>query len=340
MVPSKAVAGSDSGEERVMSTAEVVGVGNAIVDVIGQVGDEFISEHNLNRGSMTLIDEPRAEELTGLMPEGLKESGGSAANTMVGVASFGTSAAYIGKVRNDELGAAFIDDIRKAGLAFDSTPATDGPATARCLIQVTPDGQRTMNTFLGASSMLTTADIDEQLVANAKVLYCEGYLWDLEEAKAAIRSAMDIARANGVTASLTLSDPFAVDRHRNEWLDLISDKVDLLFGNSDEVESLLGTDDHDQIVSKLRAMTQTACITLGREGSMIITADEVLQIPVVEVDKRVDTTGAGDLYASGVLAGLAQGKSLFDAGLMGSCAAAEVISHIGARPLQKLATLC
>lgn len=323
-----------------MSTAEVVGVGNAIVDVIGQVGDEFISEHNLNRGSMTLIDEPRAEELTGLMPDGLKESGGSAANTMVGVASFGTSAAYIGKVRNDALGAAFIEDIRKAGLTFDSTPATDGPATARCLIQVTPDGQRTMNTFLGASSMLTTDDIDEQLVANAKVLYCEGYLWDLEEAKAAIRSAMDIARANSVTASLTLSDPFAVDRHRDEWLDLISDKVDLLFGNSDEVESLLGTDDHDQIVSKLRAMTQTACITQGREGSMIVTADDVLQIPVVEVDKRVDTTGAGDLYAAGVLAGLAQGKGLLDAGLMGSCAAAEVISHIGARPLQALAKLC
>lgn len=188
--------------------------------------------------------------------------------------------------------------------------------------------------------MLTTNDIDEQLVANAKVLYCEGYLWDLEEAKAAIRSAMDIARANSVTASLTLSDPFAVDRHRDEWLDLISDKVDLLFGNSDEVESLLGTDDHDQIVSKLRAMTQTACITQGREGSMIVTADDVLQIPVVEVDKRVDTTGAGDLYAAGVLAGLAQGKGLLDAGLMGSCAAAEVISHIGARPLQALAKLC
>lgn len=340
MVPSRAVTETDSAKERVMSSAEVVGVGNAIVDVIGQVGDEFIAEHDLNRGSMTLIDEPRAEELTALMPEGLKESGGSAANTMVGVASFGQSAAYIGKVRNDDLGDAFITDIRKAGVAFDSAQATSGPATARCLIQVTPDGQRTMNTFLGASSVLTTADIDEQLVANAAVLYCEGYLWDLEEAKTAIRHAMDIARANDVTASLTLSDPFAVDRHRDEWLDLIADKVDLLFGNHDEVVSLLGVDDHDQIVEKLRSMTETSCVTLGKEGSMIITADEVLEIPVVEVDERVDTTGAGDLYAAGVLAGLAKGASLEQAGLMGSCAAAEIITHIGARPLQRLEGLC
>lgn len=323
-----------------MSTASVVGVGNAIVDVIGQVDDEFIAEHDLNRGSMTLIDEPRAEALTALMPDGLKESGGSAANTMVGVASFGQTSAYIGKVRDDALGAAFIDDIRNAGVAFNTSPASGGPATARCLIQVTPDGQRTMNTFLGASSMLTTSDIDEQLVANAKILYCEGYLWDLEEAKASIRHAMDIARSNGVTASLTLSDPFAVDRHRDEWLDLISDKVDLLFGNNDEVESLLGTDNRDDIVAKLRGLTEVACITQGREGSIIVTADDVLQIPVVEVDKRVDTTGAGDLYAAGVMAGIAQGKSLFDAGQMGSCAAAEVISHIGARPLQALASLC
>ena len=323
-----------------MSTAEVVGVGNAIVDVIGQVDEDFISTHDLNRGSMTLIDEPRAEELTEFMPEGLKESGGSAANTMVGVASFGRSSAYIGKVRDDALGAAFIEDIRKAGVGFDVTPASDGPATARCLIQVTPDGQRTMNTFLGASSVLTTADIDEALVAGAKVLYCEGYLWDLEEAKAAIRHAMDIARANSVTASLTLSDPFAVDRHRGEWLTLIADKVDLLFGNTDEVESLLGTDNIDKIVTDLRAMTETACVTKGREGSIIVTADEVIEIPVVEVDKRVDTTGAGDLYAAGVLAGLAAGRSLADAGQMGSCAAAEIITHIGARPLQSLSTFC
>jgi len=323
-----------------MSSAKVVGVGNAIVDVIGQVGDEFIAEHNLNRGAMTLIDEPRAEELTALMPDGLKASGGSAANTMVGVASFGEPSAYMGKVLDDELGASFVTDIRAAGVAFDVTAAASGPATGRCLIQVTPDGQRTMNTFLGASSVLTIADIDEELVANAAVLYCEGYLWDLEEAKAAIRHAMDIARANKVTASLTLSDTFCVDRHREEWLDLTADKVDLLFGNHDEVVSLLGVDDHDQIVAKLRELTKTSCVTLGREGSMIVTADEVLKVPVVEVEKRVDTTGAGDLYAAGVLAGLAQGRSLADAGLMGSCAAAEIISHIGARPLEKLSDLC
>jgi sugar/nucleoside kinase (ribokinase family) len=208
------------------------------------------------------------------------------------------------------------------------------------MIQVTPDGQRTMNTFLGASSVLTVADIDESLVAGAKLLYCEGYLWDLDEAKQAIRHAMDIAAANGVTASLTLSDPFAVDRHRDEWLALIADRVDLLFGNRDEVYSLLGTDREADIISSMREMTQTACITKGAEGSMIITPTEVIEIPVVEVLKRVDTTGAGDLYASGVLAGIAQGFSLDVAGRMGSCAAAEVITHIGARPLEALTTLC
>jgi len=310
------------------------------VDVIGQVDDAFIEAHDLNRGSMTLIDEPRAEQLTGLMDDTLKESGGSAANTMVGVASFGRSAAYMGKVRDDELGQVFIDDIRKAGLHFDVAPAAAGPATARCLIQVTPDGQRTMNTFLGASSALTMADIDESLVASAQVLYCEGYLWDLDEAKQAIRHAMGIARDNGVTASFTLSDPFAVDRHRAEWLDLIADRVDLLFGNEDEVQSLLGTESLDQAVPRLRELAKTVCVTQGRNGSSIITADDVLTIPVVEVKKRVDTTGAGDLYAAGVLAGLAAGADLTTAGEMGSCAAAEIITHIGARPLKALSEFC
>ena len=321
-------------------SAEIVGVGNAIVDVIGQVDDEFIEAHDLNRGSMTLIEEPRAEELTGLMENTQKASGGSAANTIVGVASFGRSAAYLGKVRNDELGQVFTDDLRKAGVHYDVTPADAGPATARCLIQVTPDGQRTMNTFLGASSVLTTADIDEELVASAKALYCEGYLWDLEEAKQAISDAMGIARDNGVTASFTLSDSFAVDRHREEWLGLIADRVDLLFGNLDEVHSLLGTESFDQAVPKLRELSETVCVTKGLQGSAIITPDDVITIPVVEVEKRVDTTGAGDLYASGVLAGLAAGADLATAGQMGSCAAAEIITHIGARPLQQLSEFC
>ena len=323
-----------------MSTAEVVGVGNAIVDVIGQVPDSFITDHDLNLGSMTLVDEARSAQLTELMPDGLKESGGSAANTMVGVASFGRTAAYIGKIFGDDLGEVFVRDIREAGVGFDIDAAGSGPGTGRCLIQVTPDGQRTMNTFLGASSMLTTKDISESVVAQAKVLYCEGYLWDLEEAKQAIRLAMDIAQANGVTSSLTLSDPFAVDRHREEWLDLIADRVTLLFGNQDELVSLLGTEDQAALISGVRELTETACITQGRQGSIIVTRDEVLEIPVVEVEKRVDTTGAGDLYAAGVLAGLAAGAPLDVAGRMGSCAAAEVISHIGARPLQPLDTFC
>jgi len=319
---------------------EVVGVGNAIVDVIGQVDDAFIEAHDLNRGSMTLIDEPRAEELTELMADTLKESGGSAANTMVGVASFGRSSAYLGKVRNDALGEVFADDLRAAGVHYDVSPATSGPATARCLIQVTPDGQRTMNTFLGASSVLTVDDIDEDLVAGAKLLYCEGYLWDLDEAKAAIRHAMGVARDNGVTASFTLSDPFAVDRHRDEWLDLIADRVDLLFGNEAEAQSLLGTESFDDIVAGMRNLAETTFITRGRAGSVVITSDDVLDIPVVEVEERIDTTGAGDLYAAGVLAGLASGLDLVSSGAMGSCAAAEVITHIGARPQQTLSEFC
>ena len=323
-----------------MGAAEVVGVGNAIVDVIAQVDDDFIDQWELNRGSMTLIGEPRAEQLTELMPKGLKESGGSAANTMVGVASFGSRAAYIGKVRDDALGEVFIHDIRAADVQFDVVPATSGPATARCLIQVTPDGQRTMNTFLGASSVLTVDDIDESLVAQAKSLYCEGYLWDLEEAKQAIRLGLEIAKSNRVTASMTLSDPFAVDRHRAEWMDLIADRVDLLFGNIDEVISLLGTEDESLMIESMRELSEVACITKGKLGSLIVTSSEVIHIPVVEVERRVDTTGAGDLYAAGVLAGLAQGAELAHAGHMGSCAAAEVITHIGARPTQRLQTYC
>lgn len=323
-----------------MDSAAVVGVGNAIVDVIGRVPDAFIEEHDLALGTMSLIDEPRAEVLTQLMPDSIKESGGSAANTMVGVASFGTSAAYIGKIRNDELGEVFIRDIRAAGVGFDVTPADEGPATARCLIQVTPDGQRTMNTFLGASSVLTTTDIDEQLVTSAKALYCEGYLWDLEEAKQAIRLAMDMARSQNVLTSFTLSDPFAVDRHREEWLGLIADRVGLLFGNTDEVSSLLGTEDRSEMIAGVRELAETTFITNGRNGSFVVTADDVLEIPVVEVETRVDTTGAGDLYAAGVLAGIASGRSPEVAGRMGSCAAAEVITHMGARPLQPLSTHC
>lgn len=323
-----------------MSAAEVVGVGNAIVDVIGRVDDSFVEKWGLAKSSMTLIDEPRAEALTAAMPDGLRESGGSAANTMVGVASFGQKATYIGKVCDDELGAVFVDDIRAAGVVFETAPATSGPATARCLIQVTPDGERTMNTFLGASSVLTEADIHEGVIGPAKVLYCEGYLWDLEEAKQAIRLAMDIARENGVTASFTLSDSFAVERHGAEWPDLIADRVDLLFGNIEEAKMLVGTETVEGVIKAMREMTRTACITMGREGSLIVTADDALTVPVVDVAKRVDTTGAGDLYAAGVLAGLARGADLETAGRMGSCAAAEIITHMGARPQVPLSEYC
>jgi len=323
-----------------MSAASVVGVGNAIVDVIGQVGHDFIDEFELTKSAMTLIDEDRANALTDAMPHGEMASGGSAANTMVGVASFGEPAAYLGKVRDDEIGAAFIRDIRAAGVGYDVAPAPAGAATGRCLIQVTPDGERTMNTFLGASSMLTVGDLDEELIGRASVLYCEGYLWDLEDAKEAIRVAMDMAHENGVTASFTLSDSFAVDRHGAEWPDLISDRVDLLFGNIDEATAITGTETLEGVIEAVRQMTETACITMGREGSVIVTAHDVIKVPIVDIVERVDTTGAGDLYASGVLVGLAQGRDLETCGRMGNCAAAEIISHIGARPFVNLAEHC
>jgi sugar/nucleoside kinase (ribokinase family) len=318
---------------------DVVGVGNAIVDVIANVEDSFIETHGLNRASMTLIDEDRAHTLYEAMPPGIEASGGSAANTMAGLASFGSRAAYIGKVRDDQLGEVFGHDMRAAGVHYVNIAAAEGPATARCLIQVTPDAERTMNTFLGISALLEPGDIDEELVASASVLYCEGYLWDVDVAKDAIRKAMDVAGGAGRTVALTLSDSFCVERHHAEWLELIGDKVDLLFANEDEIRCLYGTDDLDRIQTAMRGHVGIACITRGSRGSSILTADRIVHVPVEPVAHVVDTTGAGDLYASGFLHGFSRGLPLETCGTLASLAAAEVIAHLGARPAVSLERL-
>jgi sugar/nucleoside kinase (ribokinase family) len=317
---------------------DVVGVGNAIVDVIANVDEDFIVRHDLVKGAMTLIDTERATALYELMPAGIEDSGGSAANTVAGVASFGGRVAYIGKVRDDQLGEVFRHDIRATGVDFDVPLATDGPPTARCLIQVTPDAQRTMNTYLGISALLHPDDIDEALVASSKVVYCEGYLWDVECAKDAIRKAMDIGRASGAKVALTLSDSFCVDRHRDEWLELIESKVDIVFANTPEICALYECE-FDDAVERARGHCEIACITRSEHGSLIVTGDGILAIDAHPVEHLVDTTGAGDLYAAGFLYGLTQGHDLATCGRLAGLAAAEIISHIGARPAVPLAQL-
>ena len=318
---------------------DVVGVGNAIVDVIATVDDEFIATHGLNKGAMTLIDADRATALYAAMPPGIEASGGSAANTMAGLASLGSSAAYLGKVRDDQLGEVFMHDLRAAGVGFDVTAGADGPPTARCLIQVTPDAERTMNTFLGISAFLGPDDIDEALVASAAITYCEGYLWDMDIAKEAITTAMPAAQGAGRTVSMTLSDAFCVDRHREDWLALLSDRVDLVFANESEICSLFETDDFDAAADKIADLVEIAALTRSAKGSVVRAGGEAIVVPAAPVAHVVDATGAGDLYASGFLHGLATGAELRRCAEMGSLAAAEVISHVGARPLVNLAAL-
>ncbi len=320
-------------------TYDVVGVGNAIVDVIASVDDGFIDENDLVKGAMTLIDQDRAELLYAKMPPGVETSGGSAANTLAGVASFGGSGAYIGKVRNDQLGDIFGHDLRAIGVNYDIAPSTEGPSTARCLIQVTPDAERTMNTFLGISAVLESSDYNDAMVAAGKIVYCEGYLWDTEPAKAAIRHAMSVARQAGGRVSMTLSDSFCVDRHREEWLGLIGDNVDVLFGNDVELMSLFQTDSLEDALAQVSSMVDIAAITQGADGSVVATGDDRLQVSAEAVELVVDTTGAGDLYAAGFLYGLANDLPLPTCGRLGSLAAAEVISHVGARPRVSLAAL-
>jgi sugar/nucleoside kinase (ribokinase family) len=318
---------------------DVVGIGNALVDVISHEVDEFIDSLGVPKGAMTLIDEQRATDIYAAMGAAIEISGGSAANTIVGVAALGGTARYIGKVRNDQLGAVFTHDLRATGVHYDVTAAATGPSTGCCLIVVTPDAQRTMNTFLGASVHLNPTDVDGDAVRAAKVLYLEGYLFDPPEAQEAFRVAATHANDAGRTVALTLSDSFCVERHRDAFVDLVDHHVDLLFANEAEILALYQTDSFDEAAERVRGHGAIAALTRSEHGSVIVTADEMITVPAHPVDELVDTTGAGDLYAAGFLFGFSRGLDLSTCGALGSLAAAEVISHVGARPQADLAAL-
>lgn len=320
-------------------TVDVVGVGNAIVDVIAQASESFLVDNGLVKAAMTLIDEGGATSLYARMGPAIEASGGSAANTAAGVASFGGTAAFIGKVADDQLGQVFAHDMRAAGVEFDVPPASGGPSTARCLILVTPDAQRTMNTYLGVSSLLEPDDVSPRTAAAGELLFCEGYLWDVASAKAAIRRAMALAHEAGRRTALTLSDTFCVDRHREEFRALVRSDVDVLFANHLELKALYQLDDLDRCIAHVRSEVELACITMGAQGSILVAGPDLVRIKAENLGDVVDTTGAGDQYAAGVLFGLARGMDLEAAGRLGSLAAAEVISHVGPRPMQSLAAL-
>jgi sugar/nucleoside kinase (ribokinase family) len=288
---------------------------------------------------MMLIDEKRAETLYGAMGPGIEVSGGSCGNTMAGVASFGGKGAYIGKVRDDQLGTVFGHDLRAIGVSFATPPAKTGPATARCLITVTPDAQRTMSTYLGACTGLGPNDIDAALVGSAQVTYVEGYLWDAPEAKKAVLKAFDAAHAAGRKVSITLSDSFCVGRYREEFRALIRDQVDILFGNESEITSLYEVDSFEKALEMTRKEAKIAALTRSEKGSVVIKGSETHAVPAAPVSKIVDTTGAGDLYAAGFLFGFTHGKPLAECARLGGIAAAEIISHVGARPEKALKDL-
>jgi sugar/nucleoside kinase (ribokinase family) len=316
---------------------DVVGIGNALVDVLSHERDDFVERHALNRGAMQLIDTEQAEWLYDAMGPATEISGGSAANTMVGIASLGGSAAFVGRVNDDQLGAVFGHDLRAAGVEFLTPPANDGVPTGRCLIVVTPDAQRTLNTYLGASARLGPDDLDDELLAGAQVLYLEGYLWDEPEAKEAFRRAARVAHDAGNRVAFTLSDGFCVDRHRAEFLDLVEHEVDVLFANEVEITALYGVDAFDDALQHVQHHCEIAALTRSEKGSLIVTRDELHVIDAHPVREVVDTTGAGDLYAAGFLYGLTNGYDLGTAGRLGALAAAEVIGHLGARPQTSLA---
>ncbi len=307
--------------------------------MIAHASDDFLPEHDLVKGSMTLIETDRAVELYGALSGAVEMSGGSAANTVVGVASFGGSAAYIGKVDDDDLGQVFGHDMRAVGVGFVGGGNAQEVPTGRCIIVVTPDAERTMNTYLGVSSTLSVADLDESVIADGQMLYMEGYLFDRDDAKAAFRRAAEIAHEHGRTVSLTLSDSFCVDRHREDFRKLVENSVDLLFGNEDELLSLYELESFDDAVAALRTDCSLAAITRGAEGCVIVTPQELITVAAVPVDKVVDTTGAGDLFAAGFMFGYTNGADLAECGRLGAIAAAEVISHVGPRPLVELHTL-
>jgi sugar/nucleoside kinase (ribokinase family) len=319
---------------------DVAGLGNAIMDVIAAVDDQFLLDHGIAKGAMTLIDEFRAQELHKALTGSVQAAGGSAANTMAGIASLGGKAVFLGKVRNDALGARFGASLKSLGVDYTTEPAAAGSPTASSMIAVTKDGQRSMNTYLGACREMTPDDVDAGEVAAAKILYIEGYLWDADAAKEASRKAIRAAKDAGAQVALSLSDSFCVGRFRDEFLELMHGDLDIVFANEDEAKSLFETEDFDLVIEKMKAWGGLAAITRSAKGCVIIDGREVHAVPAAPVAKVVDTTGAGDLFAAGFLHGLTHEKNVADCGRLGALAAAEIISHYGARPetsLQKLA---
>ena len=319
---------------------DVLGIGNAIVDVIARTEEDFLLKQGMHKGTMALIDEARAQAIYDAMGPAIETSGGSAANTIVGLALLGSRSAFIGKVKDDDLGRAFAHDIRAAGAAYTTPPAADGPSTARCYVLVTPDGERTMNTYLGAAQDLHPADIDADLVAASAVLYLEGYLWDPKNAKDAFLKAAKIAHEAERTVALSLSDAFCVDRWRAEFLQLMrSQTVDLIFANETELHSLYQTADFDTALAALRADVKAAVVTRSEKGCVVLSPEGTEAVPAFPIERVVDTTGAGDLFAAGFLSGLARGADDRTCGRLGALAAAEVIQHLGARPEASLRDL-
>jgi sugar/nucleoside kinase (ribokinase family) len=322
------------------ATLDVIGIGNAIVDVIARSDEAFLAEQDLAKGSMHLIDEDRAVALYDLMGAGTESSGGSAANTIAGLASLGGRTGFIGKVAEDQLGGVFTHDIRAQGAQFDTAPLGAGAQTGRCLILVTPDGERTMNTFLGAAQALTPADIDPATIASASITYLEGYLWDPEDAKDAFVAAAQAAHAAGREVALTLSDSFCVERFRGEFLQLMrTGTIDLVFANEHEVRALYETSDIDGAIASLGDDVRAAAVTRSAEGSSVIHDGVRIDVPAAPVDDIVDLTGAGDQFAAGFLYGRTHGASPEHCAKLGALAASEVISHVGARPAVSLADL-
>jgi sugar/nucleoside kinase (ribokinase family) len=321
------------------SRFDVATIGNAIVDIITKSDDKFLQDQELIRGAMTLIDADRASSLYRKMGPAIEASGGSAANTAAGVASLGGRAAFIGKVAEDQFGGVFRHDIRAAGVAYDTPQATEGPPTARSLIFVTPDAQRTMQTYLGACLNLTPSDVDPDTIKGSKVIYLEGYLWDPPRAKEAFLQAARIAHGADRKVALTLSDSFCVERHRASFRDLVEHHIDILIANEAEICSLWQVDSFDAALQATRGKCEVAALTRSEKGAVIFADGEVHVVDAAKVEKVVDTTGAGDLFAAGFLYGYTAGYNLFDAGRIGAIAAAEVISHIGPRPQTRLADL-
>ena len=324
-----------------MSTAgfDVLGIGNAIVDILAHTDDRFLVREGLEKGAMALVDAERASELYEKVGPAVECSGGSAANTIAGLASLGGRGAFIGKVCDDQLGRVFRHDIRGLGVSFETPAVADGPPTATSLVLVSPDAERTMQTYLGACVELGPEDIHEDQISAAAVIYLEGYLWDPPMAKAAFLKAADMAHGNDRKVSLSLSDPFCVDRHRTDFVDLVSNHVDILFANEEEIIALCRTEDFDTALQAVRGHCEIVALTRGAKGSVVLAGDEIYIVSAKPVDQLVDTTGAGDAYAAGFFFGMSQNKDLARCAHIGNIAAAEVIQHIGARPDRPLKEL-